>query len=53
MNMLGRAIRDQGRAAEAEQTFRQALVLAKEGGASEDVLAAIDEHLRNVAPFAS
>jgi tetratricopeptide (TPR) repeat protein len=29
---LGRAIRDQGRAAEAEETFRRALALAEEGG---------------------
>ncbi len=30
--MLGRAILDQGRAAEAEATFRCALALAEEGG---------------------
>jgi cytochrome c-type biogenesis protein CcmH/NrfG len=29
--MLGRAIRDQGRAAEAEETFRRALALKEEG----------------------
>ena len=30
--MLGRAILDQGRAAEAEKTFRRALALKEEGG---------------------
>ena len=30
--MLGRALLDQGRAAEAEETFRRALALAEEGG---------------------
>ena len=34
MDMLGRAIRDQGRAAEAEATFRRALALKEEGGAT-------------------
>ena len=32
MDMLGRALRDQGRAAEAEATFRGALALKEEGG---------------------
>ena len=32
MDMLGRALLDQGRAAEAEETFRRALALAEEGG---------------------
>ena len=32
MDMLGRAILDQGRAAEAEATFRRALALKEEGG---------------------
>jgi tetratricopeptide (TPR) repeat protein len=31
---LGRALRDQGRAAEAEESFRQALALEEEGGAT-------------------
>ena len=31
---LGRALRDQGRAAEAEESFRRALALAEEGGAT-------------------
>ena len=39
MDNLGRALRDQGRAAEAEETFRRALALAEEGGVTEDVLA--------------
>jgi Flp pilus assembly protein TadD len=32
MDMLGRAILDQGRAAEAEEVFRRALTLKEEGG---------------------
>ena len=48
MDYLGRAIRDQGRAAEAEETFRRALALAEEGGASEDVLVPIQEDLQNL-----
>ena len=32
MDYLGRAILDQGRAAEAEETFRRALALEEEGG---------------------
>jgi tetratricopeptide (TPR) repeat protein len=32
MHELGRALRDQGRAAEAEETLRRALALAEEGG---------------------
>jgi hypothetical protein len=46
--MLGRALLDQGRAAEAEETFRRALALAEEGGASEDVLVPIQEDLQNL-----
>jgi tetratricopeptide (TPR) repeat protein len=34
MDYLGRAILDQGRAGEAEETFRRALALAEEGGAT-------------------
>ena len=32
LHELGRAIRDQGRAAEAEETFRRSLTMAEEGG---------------------
>jgi len=48
MHELGSAILDQGRAAEAEETFRRALVLAEEGGGSEDVLGPIREDLQKV-----
>jgi hypothetical protein len=50
---LGRAILDQGRAAEAEETFRRALALAVEGGGSEDVLGPIREDLKKVKFFRS
>ena len=48
MDNLGRAILDQGRAAEAEETFRRALALAEEGGATDDVLVPIQADLRNL-----
>ncbi len=41
MDNLGRATFDQGRAAEAEATFRQSLALAEEGGGSPDLLGVI------------
>jgi Flp pilus assembly protein TadD len=48
MGNLGRAILHQGRAAEAEETFRRALALAQQGGATDDVLGSIEEDLRSV-----
>lgn len=41
LHELGRAILDQGRAAEAEATFRRALTLAEEGGGSATLLSLI------------
>ena len=45
MDNLGRAILDQGRAAEAEETFRRALALAEEGGGPADLITAITQDL--------